>query len=247
MVDIAAAEREIAHLRASASSGPPSIAAGALSIPTAHPAGEPAGEVDGDRAGPRRCRAAGRWGATGQQVAGGVLGRAPPVGPQHRVVVAVGIDIPRAVGIGSSSACRASALNQDLSVVPGRVKRADEAERKRTSEWMCCMWTVRPVCGPRAGLRRLCDHGAVGRARPRGRPRPGRAGGAVALADSGLVPPLRLVPGARRGRGVQAPFDWQDYAWSEPNQVCQLPERDLMCSRLSVVTDGNILVRGCLR
>jgi hypothetical protein len=38
-----------------------------------------------------------------------------------------------------------------------------------------------------------------------------------ALADSGLVPPLRLVsghliPGAKRVRGVQAPFDWQDYA-----------------------------------
>jgi hypothetical protein len=33
-----------------------------------------------------------------------------------------------------------------------------------------------------------------------------------ALADSGLVPPLRLIPGARRVQGVQAPFDWQDYA-----------------------------------
>ena len=38
-----------------------------------------------------------------------------------------------------------------------------------------------------------------------------------ALADSGLVPPLRLVsghliPGATRVRGVSAPFDWQDYA-----------------------------------
>jgi len=38
-----------------------------------------------------------------------------------------------------------------------------------------------------------------------------------ALAESGLVPPLRLVPGrlipgARLVQGVQAPFDWQDYA-----------------------------------
>ena len=39
-----------------------------------------------------------------------------------------------------------------------------------------------------------------------------------ALADSGLVPPLRLIPGrrlipgAKRVQGVQAPFDWQDYA-----------------------------------
>jgi hypothetical protein len=33
-----------------------------------------------------------------------------------------------------------------------------------------------------------------------------------ALADSGLVPPLRLIPGARRVKGVQAPFDRQDYA-----------------------------------
>jgi hypothetical protein len=37
-----------------------------------------------------------------------------------------------------------------------------------------------------------------------------------ALADSGLVPPLRLIPGplipgARRVVGVQAPLDWQDY------------------------------------
>lgn len=34
----------------------------------------------------------------------------------------------------------------------------------------------------------------------------------AALADSGLVPPLRLIPGARRVQGVQAPLDWQDYA-----------------------------------
>jgi hypothetical protein len=33
-----------------------------------------------------------------------------------------------------------------------------------------------------------------------------------ALADSGLVPPLRLVPGATRAESVQSPFTWQDYA-----------------------------------
>jgi hypothetical protein len=33
-----------------------------------------------------------------------------------------------------------------------------------------------------------------------------------ALADSGLVPPLRLVPGATPARAVQSPFTWQDYA-----------------------------------
>jgi hypothetical protein len=33
-----------------------------------------------------------------------------------------------------------------------------------------------------------------------------------ALADSGLVPPLRLIPGARRGHSVQGALDWQDYA-----------------------------------
>ena len=33
-----------------------------------------------------------------------------------------------------------------------------------------------------------------------------------ALADSGLVPPLRLIPGARAARSVQSPLDWQDYA-----------------------------------
>jgi hypothetical protein len=32
------------------------------------------------------------------------------------------------------------------------------------------------------------------------------------LADSGLVPPLRLIQGARPVRGVQAPLDWQEYA-----------------------------------
>lgn len=32
----------------------------------------------------------------------------------------------------------------------------------------------------------------------------------AALADSGLVPPLRLVPGARPGRSVQSPLAWQD-------------------------------------
>jgi hypothetical protein len=33
-----------------------------------------------------------------------------------------------------------------------------------------------------------------------------------ALAESGLVPPLRLIPGARRVRDVQTPLDWRDYA-----------------------------------
>jgi hypothetical protein len=33
-----------------------------------------------------------------------------------------------------------------------------------------------------------------------------------ALAGSGLVPPLRLIPGARQVRDVQAPLDWRDYA-----------------------------------
>ncbi len=33
-----------------------------------------------------------------------------------------------------------------------------------------------------------------------------------ALAGSGLVPPLRLIPGARQVRGVQPPQDWRDYA-----------------------------------
>ncbi len=32
-----------------------------------------------------------------------------------------------------------------------------------------------------------------------------------ALAGSGLVPPLRLVPGARAARGVQSPLPWQEY------------------------------------
>jgi len=34
----------------------------------------------------------------------------------------------------------------------------------------------------------------------------------TALADSGLVPPLRLIPGAARAEAVQAPLTWQDYA-----------------------------------
>jgi len=33
-----------------------------------------------------------------------------------------------------------------------------------------------------------------------------------ALADSGLVPPLRLVQGARPVRSVQPSLEWQDYA-----------------------------------
>ncbi len=33
-----------------------------------------------------------------------------------------------------------------------------------------------------------------------------------ALAGSGLVPPLRLLPGARQVRDVQSPQDWRDYA-----------------------------------
>ena len=32
------------------------------------------------------------------------------------------------------------------------------------------------------------------------------------LADGGLVPPLRLIPGAMPARAVQSPFHWQDYA-----------------------------------
>jgi hypothetical protein len=34
----------------------------------------------------------------------------------------------------------------------------------------------------------------------------------AALAESGLVPPLRLIPGATRGQAVQSPIEWQDYA-----------------------------------
>lgn len=34
----------------------------------------------------------------------------------------------------------------------------------------------------------------------------------AALADSGLVPPLRLIPGASRGHPVQPRLSWQDYA-----------------------------------
>jgi hypothetical protein len=33
-----------------------------------------------------------------------------------------------------------------------------------------------------------------------------------ALADSGLVPPLRLIQGARPVRSIQPPLEWQDYA-----------------------------------
>ena len=33
-----------------------------------------------------------------------------------------------------------------------------------------------------------------------------------ALADSGLVPPLRLVPGTRPVRSVQSPPTWSEYA-----------------------------------
>jgi hypothetical protein len=33
-----------------------------------------------------------------------------------------------------------------------------------------------------------------------------------ALAGSGLVPPLRLIPGARAVQDVQAPLSWRDYA-----------------------------------
>jgi hypothetical protein len=34
----------------------------------------------------------------------------------------------------------------------------------------------------------------------------------TALADQGLVPPLRLVRGARPARSVQSSLTWQDYA-----------------------------------
>lgn len=33
-----------------------------------------------------------------------------------------------------------------------------------------------------------------------------------ALAGSGLVPPLRLVPGVARGEVIPPPLTWQDYA-----------------------------------
>ena len=34
----------------------------------------------------------------------------------------------------------------------------------------------------------------------------------AALADSGLVPPLRLIPGARAARSVPSPLPWSDMA-----------------------------------
>lgn len=33
-----------------------------------------------------------------------------------------------------------------------------------------------------------------------------------ALAESGMVPPLRLISGTRSAQSVQSPLDWQDYA-----------------------------------
>lgn len=32
----------------------------------------------------------------------------------------------------------------------------------------------------------------------------------AALAESGLVPPLRLIPGARPARSIQSRFDWTE-------------------------------------
>lgn len=34
----------------------------------------------------------------------------------------------------------------------------------------------------------------------------------AALAESGMVPPLRLIPGVSRAEPVQSPLTWQDYA-----------------------------------
>lgn len=34
----------------------------------------------------------------------------------------------------------------------------------------------------------------------------------AALAESGMVPPLRLIPGAARVETIQAPFEWHGYA-----------------------------------
>ena len=34
----------------------------------------------------------------------------------------------------------------------------------------------------------------------------------AALAESGLVPPLRLVPGAKPAEPVQTSLEWRDYA-----------------------------------
>ena len=33
----------------------------------------------------------------------------------------------------------------------------------------------------------------------------------AALAESGLVPPLRLIPGARRVKSVQSRLEWPEY------------------------------------
>jgi hypothetical protein len=32
-----------------------------------------------------------------------------------------------------------------------------------------------------------------------------------ALAGSGLVPPLRLIPGVRPARGIQSPLTWEEF------------------------------------
>ncbi len=34
----------------------------------------------------------------------------------------------------------------------------------------------------------------------------------AALAESGMVPPLRLIPGAARVETIQSPFEWHGYA-----------------------------------
>ncbi len=41
---------------------------------------------------------------------------------------------------------------------------------------------------------------------------PGEQAALSALAQSGLVPPLRLIPGTRPARPVQAPLTWSEHA-----------------------------------
>jgi len=55
----------------------------------------------------------------------------------------------------------------------------------------------------------------------------------AALAGAGLVPPLRLVPGARRVQAVQSPLEWTESVLA---RSCQDPgnPRERFCSDHSV-------------
>src|SRR4029453_1584908 len=133
-----------------------------------------------------------------KQIGRGVLSSSPAVRSKHRVVMSMREDLPRRFRHQESvSALRNGDISGSASegMSMGVLHVDCDTCVARGSACSDCVVTV--LLGTSGGVVDLD---------------PDEQAALKALAGSGLVPPLRLIPGTRKVRDVQAQLDWRDYA-----------------------------------